>query len=760
MITVAIDTETDLIGPGNVIPKLVCASIAFRSAGNEVITRVLSSVPEDGLEQLMLELLASDETKLVFLNAGFDLAVLCRAFPSLWAPTWAKLARADLVTDIGVREKLVNLGTSGQLNVRELPDGTFQHVEYSLASLCARHLGIDISADKADDEDLWRYNYASLSGMLANEYPEDARRYAEEDARHTLGVWEAQEQVWRMANSPERGPGSMHGQYERTALQFALRLITARGMTVDPEERGRLRAWIAEELDDSKMQLLLKEGILRPGQPTRPYKNQAKRIAEMTGCTLDEAKAAIDGPWSDNDISALVAAGVKVAAGKKPSIDTKRLREFVVALVAEVNARPDVEEEGQLKVRMTEPSPSCPEGQVCTDDRMMASLEPYSPVVAEYRHRQGLQQIANKELPAMDADVVHFNFNEMVSTFRTSSYGGGKKKLYPATNGQNVNPRVRRGYVPRPGMVFCSVDYDQLELRTFAQTCYTLFGHSAMRDRINRGVDEHAYLGARLARRLSPEFAAATAEMGEDHDRRYEAFLLLKKAEDLSAREVFALYRKLAKPTGLGYPGGLGPVKFVSFAGSKTYNVHVTVDTARLFREVWFETNPEARPYFDHISRECIDPLNVGGVDEETGRPLPRYCYYSPLGLYRAGCAFTEAANGKALQSPAADGFCIAIFNSVRACFDPSLGSVLYGAHIVDEVHDELIGEWEDDARSHDRAVELAAIMVGSMSQVVTDVKISATPALMRRWDKRAEAAYDAAGRLVPWTPPAEEPKR
>jgi DNA polymerase I-like protein with 3'-5' exonuclease and polymerase domains len=120
------------------------------------------------------------------------------------------------------------------------------------------------------------------------------------------------------------------------------------------------------------------------------------------------------------------------------------------------------------------------------------------------------------------------------------------------------------------------------------------------------------------------------------------------------------------------------------------------------------------------------------------------------------GCAYTEAANGAGMQTFAADGFAIAMFNCARACYDPSFGSPLYGAHILNHIHDELIFEWEydgDEERSHARAQEACDLMVESMRQVVPDVKVSVAAVLMRRWHKAAKEVHDERGLLKPWEP-------
>jgi DNA polymerase I-like protein with 3'-5' exonuclease and polymerase domains len=67
-------------------------------------------------------------------------------------------------------------------------------------------------------------------------------------------------------------------------------------------------------------------------------------------------------------------------------------------------------------------------------------------------------------------------------------------------------------------------------------------------------------------------------------------------------------------------------------------------------------------------------------------------------------------------------------------------------------IHDEIIAEVPED-RTHEAGAELARIMCDAMQVVVPDVKITASPAAMRRWYKDATTVYDLNGRLVPWEP-------
>ena len=89
------------------------------------------------------------------------------------------------------------------------------------------------------------------------------------------------------------------------------------------------------------------------------------------------------------------------------------------------------------------------------------------------------------------------------------------------------------------------------------------------------------------------------------------------------------------------------------------------------------------------------------------------------------------------------------------ACYDPNKDSCLYGCKPVAWVHDELITEIPDDEWIHERSYEIARIMRESMSSVLPDVRVGAQPAVMERWNKKAETVLNQEGRLQIWREPS-----
>jgi len=647
-------------------------------------------------------------TRQVLCNAPYDLGVITAHDPALFPAVFQALEDGR-IHDIRVREKLINLSASGRLEFIPMPDGSSMRINYSLAELETLYgvsHGVDRAAEKRGDDSL-RLNYHKLDGAPLADWPADAREYPQRDASGTLLVWEGQEA--RLAAEQV----SVVTQELRVAAAFCLRLMTCWGFPIDLAKRDEVLLQVQAELGPDKIGLLTEVGILRQPVPPKTY---------STG---------------------------RVTKGRPPTCDTKTLHKIITQTC----------EAHGLEIKYT------PSGNVCADKEVMERVAPFDPALKQYQHRQYLQQLANTELPRLSGARVHPNYNELVETGRVSSFGNSDSKgdaaAIPSCNITNVSSvrrvkhaegvaeiNVRHCYVPDPGWVLCSVDFASIEFVSMAQKCFSLFGHSVMRDLINRGVDPHAYLGAQLALQLEPDFAAVCyTNRWADPFVVLDAFLACKDSPDRSLSDFFKKYRKLAKPVGFGYPGGLGPRKFIEFARKDPYNLIVTQEEAQTLKRIWFETYPEIREYFDWITSECVDPNNV----DSEGRAC--YTYTTPLGMVRAGATYTSACNGALLQSPAAEGALLAVFDVTRACYDETRESCLYGCRPLAFIHDDIVLAIPEDSHMHERAFEQARLQISAMKTVMPDVEVRAVPALMRRWDKEAEAVYDANQRLTVWEP-------
>jgi len=748
-IVVGWDTETHRISPGNVHPPVVCLQTCIEQEQAEVVSVCESSFRPTADALFNLE----DDCTRVAHSLSFDVGVMAR-YDDEYLPAIFQMLEDGRLTCTKIREKLLNLTSHGNLEYYTV-GGTTTKIKYGLSDLVMQYFGVDITEDKSSlkrnaktgemevqgVEDSWRLNYSVLEDTPVSEWPQEAVDYAASDAVWARAVYYAQEDARQ--NIIENAGHDPFAVLEfRCAVDCALSLMSARGVKTDKERVERVEAEIAEELHPGRLENLMDAGILKPEEPPRPYANGAKDHAE--DCT---DRSNCDCP-------------PKMTKGKKESVDKTKLVAHVENISKE---NPDIE------VKRTAPTDNFPEGQVSVDKDWLEDYAHLDPVLDEYKFRQTFQKMLTTEIPRMKwegevAPVVYPNFDSLKATGRTSSFAGD---LYPSFNCQNVDPRMRRGYVPRPGHWMFSIDYGAMELGTFAQACINLFGYSHLAEIINSGRDPHAYLGAQIAMSTDEDFRElACAEVNpEDYDEVYELFMSLRDHKE--TKDIFKHFRTFAKPTGLGYPGGLGADTFIKYAKG-TYGIQVDREKAVLLKEVWKQTFPEAQLFFDHVQHGCLDNLNgprtvtvqkqddQGEWYEETIEK-ERFRYESPMGMWRMACDYCACCNGMALQTPSAEGALLGTYEVVKDSMTKT--SSIYGKVFpLMFIHDEIVGEIVQDTPEAmtNLLSGVAGTMVESMQAVTPDVRAKAEPVIMTRWDKFVDPEYDNEGFLVPTDPDKE----
>jgi DNA polymerase I len=686
---VAFDLETYLMGPvQGPYPRAVCASFA-EVVDRKVVTS-LYSFADPKLEDVFRDLLGDEDVHLVGHNTQFDSICTVARLPNLIKGFFGKYQQLK-VHCTQIQEKLLNLSDHGRLKSRRLTNGAVVEVKYRLTDLELRWLGVDRSSLKTG-EDIWRLRYSELDGVPIEDYDEAASSYAMDDARNTLLVFLAQRRGAKAA--PHL---SLKTSEFQAYKHFCLGLMTAWGITTDQDEVAKCKEELTKALAPERMEPLFKSGILRRAVPPRPYKNGA---CDEHGHPL-------------------------MTQGKKVSKDTKRLKELVER---------KCKRHGIAVVKT-------PTGQTSTGDEMLGALLPYSRVLDLYQHRQKLAKLLDSELPRLEGNaVIYPKYDPLKETGRTSSMAD---KNFPSCNIQNVPKKLegielRRCFKARDGHVLVACDYSSLELVSWAQVCWDLFGFSRLREVINDGKDPHAYQGSFIAKKRGIEGV-------ED----YDTFMALK---DTDRADVFDLYRTVAKPVGLGFPGGLGPATLVR-GPARSYGLKMRVSEGEELREIWRSTYPEARLYFDHINQQCQDLQNSGEweEDEVTGEWVAvkqAYQYESPLGMVRRGASYCAAANGKGLQTPSAEGAGFAMIALQEAVWIDQ-DSPLYGVcRVLAFIHDEFIVEIPEDDRMDERAKEISKLMVDSMAKIMQDVQVKAEPTIMRNWHK-CKPTFDDQGHLT-----------
>lgn len=326
------------------------------------------------------------------------------------------------------------------------------------------------------------------------------------------------------------------------------------------------------------------------------------------------------------------------------------------------------------------------------------------------------QKILSTYVPALERGVVWpltSRPNCLVESGRTS-WGNPNLQNPPRKGG------VRDCFTARPGMVYCSVDFDTIELRALAQTCLELLGWSNMAVALEEGQDLHVALGAEM---LGLEYKAAI-ELFDAGD---------KQVDDA---------RQSAKAANFGFPGGMGVNKFLWAQREliKKMGIEDPLAWGTRLRQAWLRRWAEMDEYFQYIHH-----LTQEGSEHRMIHPWS--------GRVRGGLDYCSAANSF-FQGRTADGAKLANYNFSRACYLATSGA-LFGCRPLLFLHDEVLSEMPEP-QAAEAALLKTEIMLDSMREVIPDVPVTAKPVLMRRWYKGAKPCF-VDGALVPSKPETDQ---
>lgn len=689
---IAFDFETHLIETVE-SPKPVCVSWDGFYSEPQPRGVAVGEMMRVFVNKLFDTALKNDSVKIIGQNLKFDLGVAFHHFPETKPKIFKLLDRGQL-HDTMIREQLLELSRTGRL----------QGKEFNLAFMARKYLGKDLSALK-QGADVWRLRYAELEYVPLDEWPKEAYDYALGDAVDTRAIYIKQEEFKRPT-----GWGSIGGEALQVKSDFCLQLITQRGIKADTRRLGELEKTVEEALEPAK-KFLLDNGFAY-WKKTKGVTSFSKRRKKLQTHIAEEYP----------ELITLTDKGTAKMRKKYGDIDN---------VFGRFN---------QGSMLSTERNDFI--GSVQCNGEVLENL-PQDDVIANWREYMALEKIKTTFIPRLrNADIVFAPYRNLKETGRTSSY---TRSNFPSLNIQQI-PRtggVRDIFIPRPGFVMATIDYSAIELACVAHTMKELFGKSKMFDLVNSGdtpIDLHAYVGNAL--------------YNADQKLPLEQ-LNFKEFSDLKRKnpKIYKKYRDRGKPIGLGYFGGLGEKTMC--AVSRGLGIPMTLAQAEEGRRIHSEIFPEI---FDYLGwRKKRDGMGhprrfeKGWVRKQQVEESKWGYAYSANGRYRAGCTYCSCANGRSMQSLAADGLKEAIFLCVRACEDPEfLGGQYNDCFVLFEVHDEIAFELPcsrtPGAQPHSGSDPLAMakikmqkfeeLMIEGMQKVIPTVRVTVEGGLQERWTK------------------------
>ncbi len=675
-----------------------------------------------------------------------------------------KAYEANAITDVMLRQKLIDLAC-----------GSYRREGgYSLKELARRHTGAQL-----DKTNPWRVRFGELEWIEPKDYPREAYEYSLDDALETAGVYIAQEGTGRgsrrdqriQRNFPGRDPLIGSGkevleEFHEARAGLVLKNTAAYGLRTDQrgvaeferqvrEEHSRIRdelvvAGLIRREYARDADLLTKyvddRGLGRFFSRTAPTAKKPEGGYSFAGESMratGDATLILAADWlkvsrslqspdagvraqAQSCVDYLVKAGV-VRVDESRDTKAAALRQYTAYVHPEHlgldNGPRECPRSDSWNPYKWDPKkgafvgdPTHVAGSLeCVkldSESCDASGDPLMQLYAEY---SSLGKALSTDLPILQNALslpIHTFFEIILETGRTSSSG---------PNIQNIRrlPGIRECFIPRPGWVFVDVDYPSLELHTLAQTCYWNIGYSILGDALKSGKDPHLMMACTILRRSYADL--------EEH----------KKDPEVSNA------RTAGKGVNFGAPGGLGKKTFAVYA-YKSYGIRKTEAEAEELIKQYKETWTEMPEYFRWVNSLRSSVSKKITAKDGTEKTESTYNVVQPWsGRLRAGATFCAACNSP-FQGLGADVAKVAMWMVFKACYGFSeLGTrdPLYGCHIVNFVHDQIIVE-APAARASAAGWRLAELMNAAGAHVMPNTRMIAEPTLANQWSKKAETWY------------------
>ncbi len=190
---ISFDTETFAFTQGNLVPEIVCGSLAWLAPGPQIQGNLLDK--EQALE-VFAQILHDQNRVGIGANMAFDLAVCAIALAKRGKDIMPALYQAladGKIYDILIAEALNaiaegHLGKDPRTNGPIINPDTGKQGRYSLATCTDMVLG----RKDAKENDEWRVRYGELANIPIANWPESAKIYPVDDARNTHEIALAQ----------------------------------------------------------------------------------------------------------------------------------------------------------------------------------------------------------------------------------------------------------------------------------------------------------------------------------------------------------------------------------------------------------------------------------------------------------------------------------------------------------------------------------------------------------------------------------------
>lgn len=700
----ALDTETHLIAPGLAAPPHVCtATYGGKKA------HLFATPDAKGVWELALKQAIKGKVILSNVNMAYDAAVVLACWPELAASVFAAYESGNVRCAI-IDQRLIDI-SNGVLESKQRPKATRY---YSAKALALRLLGVEL--DKG--EDTWQLRYAELDGLPIDEYPAAARRYPKLDAKI----------AWRIAEHQYKHSGHLLRDSGAQAFaSFALYLQTCRGIRTDGKACRKLIKRLEKGIAAAEA-LLWSEGLLsrsKAGKVTKNLKLARERlrrtlprqIRKKLDAAIAEAKAYAAKQARDqrqkvqvqHDLSEseLARAMRRLDKLRAKDISHEKLlakwydngySEQLYVAISSLVRKPRPFK--ALGVELSKTGLVSIKAGACraSGDEALAAIATYTSANTQRMKAQRL--LKGSVIP------LQTTYQALVNSGRTSSRASeaplvgdnfqnfARSAIRLPTDKDEDLPGMRECIIPRSGFVFCSIDFDAAEMRSYAQIEYEHLGVSELRLVLNAGQNPHRVLGAYILGISEKKF-----------EQRYAA----GDGECIRAAQ-------FAKIPNFALLGGGGYKILPDYA--RGMGIDLDLNEAKelyeAFHSRWCHVSEMHKHFKTFIHKVYEHPYS------RRLRYIDRYA---------------QACNNP-FQGLTADAAKLALCRLARESYI-STGK-LWGSYPVLFLHDEVLFELRKDMAS-EHAWRATKIMVNAYNVFTPDVPMTASPALMLRFNKGAK---------------------
>lgn len=291
------------------------------------------------------------------------------------------------------------------------------------------------------------------------------------------------------------------------------------------------------------------------------------------------------------------------------------------------------------------------------------------------------------------------SYDILKETGRTSSF----TQTMPKEGG------IRELFIPRKNYTIIAIDFSAIEACSIAQAMVDLNLGATLKKYLNLGIkpkDYHSLLG-----HMWYAYRTNTTPNLKEFNRLIDQ----KNYEAIKARTD-------SKPGGLSIAGGVGNATMQKIA--KASGVNISEEDAGIFREFAYNQIPEIKLFLG----------NSGWVGKQILSEDQEYPYaYEVNGRYRNRCTYCACANGRSMQSPAADGAKEAIWEVFKYIYEKNIK-----INLLAFIHDELLFEVNSENLKELKSIatDLSILMCKGMRKILPDIRITTEWSIMNRWTK------------------------